>query len=110
MRLECCITMRSNGIKKSVNYKASIMSFYRDFRAWRRVLVVKVSKAGQTPGSSWLYSIKGGATEHRPSWSRESRRGMIQDSVSSLLGHSQTPGLVLSQDGMWMWVSNQRGS
>lgn len=33
--------------------------------------MVKVSKAGQAPGSMWLQSRKGGATEHHPSWSRE---------------------------------------
>lgn len=35
---------------------------------------------------------KGRGPQHHPFWSRESRLGVIQDSVSSLLSQSQTLG------------------
>ena len=37
-------------------------------------------------------SQEGRGPQHRPFWGRESRLGVSQDSLSSLLSQSQTPG------------------
>ena len=67
------IPVMSNEINKTANYKASVTRLYWDCRAWGRILVGKVSKAGQAQGSRVL--VNKGRGSRSTGWSGDIRLG-----------------------------------